>query len=623
MRINQKYPLKEYAEAKKEPVYCTLCGKEFVVPLSYNGDKEAFVKDLFSCNNQDKEASEAPQKTHYIDIDGYKIPASRDFEDKKLDSKIINRMVDAAVWKYNSAIRQAKIHKKIDKTSQLTLNDSKHNEQFDAIMEALGQKSEEAIEMFNKFITDTSERLSRNTLNLGAKIITAPLLLSALAAGKNSAVGKDLTKAAMIVVKNVWQNSFIDEDKNKERAENINNFLDKVCSNFIKTTVPVITKFAKVADKVYKRSVIEIKNATSEHKKRIVLGAGLAAALGGGGGLSSLRGQSSENDTDKKVPQTEIVVAPEHESIQTKFYNISDVNSLEKALKETEPLIHRVLLPTEFFSSSGYTDNYTTPNTLGAGLFYYPIDGNPDNSCWIPTSLYLQQHPNEKITYERAMELTMAWAQQREKGRIMQAMATQLKGCTLTQNQLAAIYSVYYNSEASGLELCQHIQDNPDESPIETAAFITTLQPKPSNGKFDNGILKRHCHEALVYLNYNDYCNKILDFNIQSGLNSKNKYFISTAVTHIKDMTLFDNFVQELSNNNLGTNTDNLINKMLSYKPRESKNTNVTSIKTFIDKNTDGNTKAAMLNRLALPSCTDLTTATLLAQSVFGVNTRA
>jgi len=596
MKANPKYPLQEYKNAGEDPVYCLLGGHNFVVPLSYHGDKEAFVKDLFSNN----EVSETAKPSDYIDIDGYKILPPQKWQGK-LTPQIKNRMIDLAVLKYNSAVRLARIHKQIDEKSQLTLNDKKVGEQFDAIMGILEEKGGNTLESFNKFIASASEHLSRNVVNVGAKIVTAPLLLTAIAVGKNSETGKALNKAAKIVVKNVWQNSFVDEEKSKKAADNLNKFLDKACSKFIKTTIPVITKMAKVTHKVYKNSTIEIKNTAIEHKKRTTLGLMLSLAGIGGGGFS-LRGQSSQNNTEGNTSKTEMVVAPEHESIQTKFYTISDVNSLEKALKDTEPLIHRTLLPTEFFRSTGYTDNNTTPNTLGAGLFYYPINGDPNNSCWISTRLYLKQHPEEKITYEKAMELTLAWAQKRENGRVFKAMANQLKGCTLTQNQLAAIYSVYFNSEKSGKILCNHIRNNPDESTLKTAAFIAKLKPDDPN--FRDGIKKRHCHEALVYLNYNNYCEKMFDFNIQSGLNSENKYFVSTAVTHIKNMTLFNNFIKELSNDNIGKNADILINKMLDYKPQNSENTKVTSVNDFINNNTNGDIKTAMLNSPDLPNYT-------------------
>ncbi len=56
---------------------------------------------------------------------------------------------------------------------------------------------------------------------------------------------------------------------------------------------------------------------------------------------------------------------------------------------------------------------------------------------------------------------------------------------------------------------------------------------KPQNSRFNDGILKRHAHEALIYLNCNNYAEKIPYFVIKKGKTSKGKTYYVTSVTQL------------------------------------------------------------------------------------------
>ena len=118
---------------------------------------------------------------------------------------------------------------------------------------------------------------------------------------------------------------------------------------------------------------------------------------------------------------------------------------------------------------------------------------------------------------------------------------------------------------------------------LACAEYISKLQPKDSS--FDKGIQKRHCHEALYYLNYNNYCAKVLDFNVNSGVNSKGRFVVNTAPTSLESEE-YQGFLSELQNHKLGVQTDILVEKMCKFAPQSGVHFTTVSLRDFIGSNT-------------------------------------
>ena len=216
----------------------------------------------------------------------------------------------------------------------------------------------------------------------------------------------------------------------------------------------------------------------------------------------SIKQVFGDKDIDKiETPATNIA------NVAEKEYKITDQESFDKMYQEVLPLAVLTLMPTEIFVSTPYSDNGKAKNTIGLGSFYYPKDGNPMSSIWMLTKEYLKKHPElKKISGQQAYLLVDGWFRYREKGRIYKEMFKHLKGATITGGEFAATMSCTYNNEALGIQLCDFIREN-HEDPYKCAAFLVSL--KPSNKKFEAGITKRHSYEALVYLNPDNFVDKI------------------------------------------------------------------------------------------------------------------
>lgn len=179
-------------------------------------------------------------------------------------------------------------------------------------------------------------------------------------------------------------------------------------------------------------------------------------------------------------------------------HKIDSKESFAQLFDEALPLVQSSFLSSEVFVPTAYTDNNKTVNTVGAGCYWYPVDGNPESSEWILTSEYIKKHPGTKVDGDQAMALIKGWFCSREGGRVYKKMCQKLQGCELSINELVAICGVMYNSESAGFALCDFVREN-YKDPIKVASYIASLRPK--NGAFNDGIHRRHTAEALIYLN--------------------------------------------------------------------------------------------------------------------------
>ncbi|MBR6409070.1 MAG: hypothetical protein IKS23_02355 [Alphaproteobacteria bacterium] len=213
-------------------------------------------------------------------------------------------------------------------------------------------------------------------------------------------------------------------------------------------------------------------------------------------------------------------------------YQITDKESFQKLYEDALPLIQVSMLPTECLILDPYSDNgKKVCNTIGLGSYWYPKDGNPKSPEWILAKNHFEEHGAHSIPAETALELADGWYRHREAGRVFKKMSEWLNGSELSVHEFAAIATVMYNSEKSGAELCMFVKDNYKDE-MKCAQKIVSLH---ANSKRFKGLPKRHLHEAFLYLNYDNYTDKMYDFFVKTGKNSKGNFYAQTSVTQLSD----------------------------------------------------------------------------------------
>ncbi len=218
----------------------------------------------------------------------------------------------------------------------------------------------------------------------------------------------------------------------------------------------------------------------------------------------------------------------------TKTYKITDEASFRQLFDDALPLIHAALIPIEIYKEKGYYDGgdgkKKKSNTIGTGLWWFPIDGNPNNPRWVHTSYYLDRHPDTKVSFKESLTYGKAWFTVRDreqdehkagkKGKkvtntVYNNMYKALKGSEINLHQFTAAASCAVNSESSGFDFCKYYAKN-YKYPVSCAFYLAGLKPKDSS--YDRGILKRHVAEACLFL-YPEYAASLYSFKLKQTQN--------------------------------------------------------------------------------------------------------
>lgn len=324
------------------------------------------------------------------------------------------------------------------------------------------------------------------------------------------------------------------DKKNAERMEILQRRLQRVEDILRRRAKNVLQAGVSKAKKVHAKTQ---KISPKTKRKILVRGAIVTGAVA----IAGLFGQVHkiiEDSKENKSTQDSIAlvlktlqenVETQKNDIYSKKYKITDEKSFIQLYKTALPLIQLSMMPTEIMILEAYDDrNGNSPNTIGLGSWWYPADGNPKSSEWVHFSNYAKKHPKLKITGDQAMALVDGWYQYREDGRILTTMYNKLKGSELSICEFTAAATTLYNNEKLGWEFCDYIQKN-YKNPIKCAYKLTTLEPPSCK----NGILCRHTHEALLYLNLDNYATHLPYLKIKEGTNSKNKKYYTTSVNQI------------------------------------------------------------------------------------------
>lgn len=242
-------------------------------------------------------------------------------------------------------------------------------------------------------------------------------------------------------------------------------------------------------------------------------------ALGGAGCKNQ-----DENSNQEDEVSTEVVV--EKTSKFDKKYKIDTRANFDLLYNKAKPFIFASMISTENWRQDFHNDRQRSDkpaNSVGVGLYWLGVNKNGKldfnfNGNWTKTREYVQSYKEShnnanprNLTPDELYAGSIGWFENMENGRHLNELFNHLKGAELTINQFAAIASVYYNDEAIGRKLCDEIKDNYGDAK-KCASKILNTQIKM------NGIEPRRVHEALVYLNYDNYCLDLFELEVDGHL---------------------------------------------------------------------------------------------------------
>lgn len=477
MEINQIL-LREYKQKDSEPVYCTIGSQRVIVPSWYKGNIDNFVDDIFSY------ATEADKYARYNQ--------SQTLEDKKLDVPMFKTGEVSFLPPFDLYTKELSADEITKRSTLRALRRYKS-----AVKKVLRAQKEYpdknfSIRMEKDYLSELDALHRKYVVNkMGYHLAKVSKWSAAQTVNIIAGAAGALPLATYYIL-----------DKKVHFAEN-------------KTHGFIKEKLAPYIRKGLLKGLIPITFASGMHFI------------------------SKASKSDKEMSQTSgiNVAAPAEKSNAIVFsnraekYNITDMESFDRLFNNALPDITISMMPTEILVLEPYSDNGTINNTLGLGSYYLPKSGNPKDTNWIKTSTYLKDHPNIEVTGQHAFDLMVGWFKYRENGRVYKKLYEKLQGAQLTIPEFTAICTCMYNDEKNGAKLCDFVRKN-YKDPIKCAAYL--IQLKPGNAKFIAGILRRHTHEALTYLNMNNYCDKVPYFFVKEGINSKGKKYYVTSVSQLK-----------------------------------------------------------------------------------------
>lgn len=467
----QRFISDEYKEFNQQPVYCRLGNENIMIPWCYQGDKEKFIDDLLSF-----------QDGEYLKYDDY----NTQNPDNRIDIPEVLKAGDIYIQPPLASVLKGMSDKQI---IQKVIQSAKRRYRA-AIKKTLRAKKEYADRSFMvsvdpRYLAELDifhRRYCINKLNQG------------------------LSKTF------------------KWSASQAANVLGGAAAALPAAAYYLLDKKIHFADSQAHRF---IKEEALPYIRKGVLKALIPIAV-----ISGIKAMGNKTSSLASDETSSAMIASEtnHNDAFEKKYKITDLASFEQLYQDAFPLVIQSLLPTEILVTTPYADNGRTVNTAGLGSYWFPENGDPQSSKWIKTRDYVKKHPNLKLTGRKSIELADGWSRAREGGRVYNNMYKRLKGAEINCREFAAIFSCNYNNEEHGMKLCSFVREN-YQDPLACAAFIMSLRPQ--NSSFEDGIAKRHTHEALMYLNINRYAEKIPDFMIKEGINSKGAKYHVSSVTQL------------------------------------------------------------------------------------------
>ncbi len=261
---------------------------------------------------------------------------------------------------------------------------------------------------------------------------------------------------------------------------------------------------------------IKLKKAT--HKLKILGLAGLLATSAINQGCSTNIKKDPIETVNKEKLNTP-------QKTLDKTYKITDRESFDKLWNDAKPLCVPVLILSENWRLDFHHDQgkKSTPNSVLAGLYYYPTNGDFTSNDWDLTKNYCENYkkthknnipPNRKPSDIR--DGIYGWCASMENGRHLKELYNALKGTELTINEFAAIYSHYFHT--GNLDATRKIASIKKSKEIKNKSLKGAQALLDTDPITLNGRKNRFMHEALVYLNTDNYCNDLFSLCVDCHL---------------------------------------------------------------------------------------------------------
>ena len=256
--------------------------------------------------------------------------------------------------------------------------------------------------------------------------------------------------------------------------------------------------------------------------KKILFGTTLICGLALSGAGCKSRDKNSDDEHKDKIELASIKAKAKFE----KKYKIESRADFDTLYNDAKPFIFASMISTENWRTDFHNDKQKTnavPNSVGVGLYYLGVNKNGKldfnvKGDWKKTREYVvtyrKSHNGANPPALKPDQLyagTQCWFKNMENGRHLRELYQHLQGSELTINEFAAIASVYYNDNAIGRKLCDSIKTNYDDA-RKCAHAILNTEIKMS------GIDQRRVHEAMVYLNYDNYCLDLFELEVDGYL---------------------------------------------------------------------------------------------------------
>ncbi len=302
--------------------------------------------------------------------------------------------------------------------------------------------------------------------------------------------------------------------KYRQVAQKLKVAKEQAVENWPETKQKIDHTIAEIPDKitVAKDATLKVTRATGKtikqfkdwalknNKNKALVLAGLLALSG-----ATIHLTTQQSRAIKKAQKEEKARLKLLENKLTQKHQITDKESFAQLFNESLPLIQTAFLTSEVYVSKPYTDNGEVINTVGAGSWWYPKNGDPTSSEWIHTSKYVEAHTYLEVDGNQAMNLVKGWFCSREGGRIYRVLCDKLQGTELSINEFVAICGVMYNSERAGLQLCNSItKDENYKKPLEIAKCMMNLK---YDDQFENGMLRRNTAQSVsIIMGNSDHC---------------------------------------------------------------------------------------------------------------------
>jgi hypothetical protein len=229
----------------------------------------------------------------------------------------------------------------------------------------------------------------------------------------------------------------------------------------------------------------------------------------------------ASNDVETKK------VALDRPVVNYSSVKINTMNDIQMLFECSLQIIYASLILEEVPMPYAYDDRGMfkgKKNTVGCGSTFAPFiitDYNNLNAVWYKIHHNPKVFANGKIySNEDMLQLIIGWGQYRTRSQhadnakkivksatVLEKMFAKLKGASLRPNEFAALYCAVYNNETNITNLCPYIKRN-YKNPIACANKIRLWSSKIS----DNSVQASRCiFESLVYLNADNFCEKMLD----------------------------------------------------------------------------------------------------------------